>query len=351
MDDLTDLTSDEIAALPPNLRAEYEQAAQLAQKAAPGKAPTPDTSPTAAETPPTAAPEPESAPDPEPTPEPPATDAPDPPPTADSEPAATETAPDEPTDNALLAMKGRLKKREREFAAAQADWEKEREQLQAQMQALTQAMQGKQQQPEGGAAATGGQSGQSDMAEYLDSLREDLGDATVDAMQRMHTAAVSAAVDRAQALVEERVKPTEERVSRSAADQFRASLDAAAPRWRQHYETDAFEGYLETVDPRSGRTYRDLLDEAVTDSDVRRTAYFFKDFEDGQKPAGSGKRAVQSQVSPGQTAAPSAPAPQKPIDAQQVYAAIEQALRMGDHAKAQQLEAELDRAVAEGRVA
>jgi hypothetical protein len=101
-------------------------------------------------------------------------------------------------------------------------------------------------------------------------------------------------------LVEEQVQKAVEPYRHMAAQTAQAAFDAAltqrVPNWQQVNESPAFSAFLDSPDPLSGMTYRQLGESAMG-RDVNRTALIFETFLNKAKRHGI----PQQMVSPGRT--------------------------------------------------
>lgn len=139
--------------------------------------------------------------------------------------------------------------------------------------------------------------------------------------------------------------------------QFYAALDAQVPDWRQINEDRRWLEWLGQVDPVYGATRQAALDHAHQSLDVRRVTAVFKAFRE-QFPA-QVQSSLEDQVAPVATAGPSARAlpdsAAKPVLSpkfvEKFFSDVGKNKYAGREAEMRRIEAEINSAAAEGRIA
>lgn len=141
--------------------------------------------------------------------------------------------------------------------------------------------------------------------------------------------------------------------------QFALGLDQNAPGWKKLLDAEEFNNWLDyTVEPMTGRAYRDLFDEANNSWQLERLSNFFNTFTAAAgKPEPKGaKPPKESLITPGSSggANPANPPPQGKYwtmsEVNQFYKEV-QIGRYRDRPKeADRIEAEIDKANLEGRI-
>jgi hypothetical protein len=159
------------------------------------------------------------------------------------------------------------------------------------------------------------------------------------------------------------VQPIEQRLRASAQEAFAARLETLVPGMGEINADPAFAAWLGETDPFSGQTRRELADAAIAAMDAQRTARFFTAFLDQNKPIHTA--APSAPVAPPRPATPSlaaqvmprpsAPLPQAPAKPVYTLAQYNEAMTLltkGGHSaqEAEQIRNEFIAAFAEGRV-
>jgi hypothetical protein len=204
---------------------------------------------------------------------------------------------------------------------------------------------------------------QGEIADHLSSLATEFGDDFAKALQSVVRGEIASIID-------QRIKPVEEQVGQVAhdteqarRDRFNAELESMAPGWRATWASSEFQHWLDTTTERfSGKTFRDLFGDANRDWDTPRIAGFFTTFNEATGKATSNKDdAAQSDdprrklVTPGRSSA-SQPSPTNQpkiwtmAEVNAFYRSCQRGDYQGREAEAVKIEAEIDRANAEGRI-
>ena len=102
------------------------------------------------------------------------------------------------------------------------------------------------------------------------------------------------------------VKPLMERLAgyeadkdKSAFDRFESALTERIPEWQRINTEESFSDWLQETHPGTGRTRKELIDEAADSADANRAAYFFEQYlvESGQQPSAA-SASIAEQVAP-----------------------------------------------------
>ena len=153
---------------------------------------------------------------------------------------------------------------------------------------------------------------------------------------------------------------TERQVSNDRRAYF-AELARIVPDYEAINVDEGFLGWLSEVDPLSGMTRQDYLTNAWNTFDVQRTAALFNTYKQMTAPPpapapAAAKQQLQRQVAPG-TSKVSTTAPTNTADRvwsmneiDQFYKAVARGEYRGSEAEQVRIEAEIDQAVAEGRI-
>ena len=183
------------------------------------------------------------------------------------------------------------------------------------------------------------------------------------AVQPFVSAQISRLAQRLDAL-EKTAQTTAQSVEATAADLFWGKLEQLVPDFREIDATDAWRAWLAEEQPLTGRSRQEFLNEAVRSADATRVAAFFEAFKSGQqvqaspKPAPSqASPALEAHVTPVSPVASQPPRAggqgQKPVyTAAQLQEMSNRIIRLRNTrpAEAKAMEAEMDAAIAEGRV-
>jgi hypothetical protein len=155
--------------------------------------------------------------------------------------------------------------------------------------------------------------------------------------------------------LDERVQGVAKETVESKEAQFYATLNHLAPDWTQINERPDWLEWLGQVDPVYGLPRQAALDHAIKQLNAERVVRVINAFKAQLPPPPKPPESLQNQVAPepvGTGAAP--PVAQKPILAeaavQRFYKDLAQGKYRGREAEAKALEAQIDAAVAEGRV-
>lgn len=159
-------------------------------------------------------------------------------------------------------------------------------------------------------------------------------------------------------VIEDRYKATTETVHKTAKDLFLDRLTARIPDLEAINTSPAFLEWLAELDPVSGYVRQDILDHAAGSLDLERVVGIFTAFKKTQAPAPapattSAKQQLERQVAPRTSAPATVPDTPRIYDQSEVVAFYDD-LRRGNYrgreALAKQIEAELNKALEEGRV-
>ena len=145
-------------------------------------------------------------------------------------------------------------------------------------------------------------------------------------------------------------------------DMYFAKLAAQVPDYEELNVDEGFLAWLEEADPLSGQARQEYLNTAFKGFDALRTAQLFNAYKAtlAPSPASQAKapsRNLQRQVTPStsKVTGPTEPQPDtriwKQSEITSFYADVTKGLYKGNAAEQAKIEAEIDRAVAEGRVA
>ncbi len=205
---------------------------------------------------------------------------------------------------------------------------------------------------------------QGEIAEHLSSLATEFGDDFTTALQSVVRGEIST-------MLEQRMRPVEERVTQVAQtseeaqrDVFNRTLEGMSPGWRSVYNDPGFQQWLDTtVDDFAGRPFRDLFDDANNAWDAPRIARFFNKYQEatGKTTPKKDARAThddprQKLVSPGKSNAgtPEPAERQAKIwtigEVNKFFTDFRQGKYRGREDEAAKIEAEIDRANIEGRI-
>lgn len=187
---------------------------------------------------------------------------------------------------------------------------------------------------------------------------ENFGADLVDFVNRVATAkAAEAAQQLHQKLagLDERVQGVAKETVESKEAQFYATLNHLAPDWAQINERPDWLEWLGQVDPVYGLPRQAALDHAIKQLNAERVVRVISTFKAQLPPPPKPPESLQNQVAPEPVGSGAAPvAPQKPILAEaavtRFYRDLAQGKYRGREAEAKALEAQIDAAVAEGRV-
>lgn len=151
-----------------------------------------------------------------------------------------------------------------------------------------------------------------------------------------------------------RVEKVESEVAQSREERFWGELANAVPDWEKVNEDDRWKKWLLEYDPVSGATRQTALDAAQATLDHRRAAAMFKIFKQMVAPAqpAQARPNLSSQVAPARNSTASTPPPAARTYTGQEYAYWTDHRRRNDTETAQlvAMQAEMDRAIQEGRV-
>lgn len=155
--------------------------------------------------------------------------------------------------------------------------------------------------------------------------------------------------------VEKRLAGTTQTVVMTAEEKFFERLAQAVPEWEAINTNDRFIGWLQEVDPIYGVPRKVALDNARDQLDVTRVINIFRAFAGPATSAPAAPSPVDKQVSPRAGAGNSAPAQvTKPVFTQKqiadFYNDVARRKYVGREKDAAALEAEINAAIAEGRV-
>lgn len=204
----------------------------------------------------------------------------------------------------------------------------------------------------------------SDIAAHLGSLATEFGDDFTKALQSVVRGEVSAMFDQRMRPVEERVNQVAQNSEEAQRDSFNRNLEGLAPGWQQTYNDPIFQQWLDnTRDEYANRSFRDYFDEANQSWDAQRIAKFFNKYLEATGKQTSIKDDAPKQddprkrlVTPGKSNAgnPAPPQQQAKVwsiaEVNKYYSDFRQGAYRGREAEADQIEAEIDRANAEGRI-
>lgn len=141
--------------------------------------------------------------------------------------------------------------------------------------------------------------------------------------------------------------------------QFALGLDRNAPGWQKTLDTEEFNNWLDyTVEPMTGRVYRDLFDEANNNWQLERLSNFFNTFTTaaGKPEPVSAKPSKESLITPGSSGGTNPmnqPAPGKywtMNEVNQFYKEVQIGKYRDKPKEAERIEAEIDKANLEGRI-
>lgn len=148
-------------------------------------------------------------------------------------------------------------------------------------------------------------------------------------------------------------------VAQTKEQLFFADLGVAVPAWRDINEQEAFHHWLAEVDPVYGVMRQDALEAAHRALDAQRVAAIFKAFEATRaKPQAGAADALHKQVAPPRTAPARSAAPQQApqprvITQEEVhtfYSDVAKGAYKGREQEMQRREAEINEALAQGRI-
>jgi len=203
-----------------------------------------------------------------------------------------------------------------------------------------------------------------DIAEHLGSLATEFGDDFTKALQSVVRGEVSAMLDQRMRPVEERVSQVAHNSEEAQRDVFNRTLEGLAPGWRQTYDDPMFQQWLEnTVDEYAGRSFRDFFDEANQQWDAPRIAKFFNKYLEATGKKTSIKDDAPKQddprkrlVTPGKSNAGN-PAPTQQqakiwsiAEVNKFFSDFQKGAYRGREEEAARIESDIDRANAEGRI-
>ena len=154
----------------------------------------------------------------------------------------------------------------------------------------------------------------------------------------------------------QKVQQVEQQVQGTREEQFYGQLAIAVPDWETVNKDPKWLAWLSEYDPVAGRTRQQSLDEAAKSFDSRRAAALFKLFK-GVQPAPTPSPApvnpeLARQVAPSRSST-TTPAPQAKKQwsaAEYTYWVDPRRVHDTENGKLQEMIAEMDRAIAEGRV-
>lgn len=157
----------------------------------------------------------------------------------------------------------------------------------------------------------------------------------------------------------EQLTGVSERQSSNDRRSFFAELERLVPDYEAVNVDDGFIGWLSEVDSLSGMARQDYLNNAYASFDVHRTAALFNTYKQLTAPAPTPpqrERSLERQVAPG-TSKASTPAPANTTtkiwragEVEQFYREVSQGKFKGNEVEMVRIEAEIDSAVAEGRI-
>lgn len=205
-----------------------------------------------------------------------------------------------------------------------------------------------------------------DIADHLSSLATEFGEDFTKALQSVVRGEISSVLD-------QRIKPVEDRVTQVAQDsevtrrdKFNRDLETLAPGWNAVYEDAEFHQWLaENMDNYSGRSLSDLFDDANHSWDAQRIASFFNNYKNAtgamtsikdDEPQQKQEDPRKKLVSPGKSNAGNpAPTGKQPkmwtiADVNKFFSDCRKGVYRGREADAARIEAEIDKANAEGRI-
>jgi len=138
---------------------------------------------------------------------------------------------------------------------------------------------------------------------------------------------------------------------------FLGALGQRVPDWETVNVDPTFHAWLAEADPLSGLQRQKLLEDAVSQRDVARTAHLFTVWRPAPAPAPepkpSAKEQLEKQIAPGTSKVTPQPAAEKRWSTQDIerfYTDLSKGVYAGRKDEAVKIEAEIDRAIAEGRI-
>lgn len=160
--------------------------------------------------------------------------------------------------------------------------------------------------------------------------------------------------------IREQVGEVQKKTAQTEEERFWTSIDTAVPDWREIDQDQKWLEWLAEYDPMTGKTRQTALDDAHNALDAARVAAIFKVFKGTFQPApatapqatNQKREELQRQVAPSKSrAATTAPAPERTWTAEEYERAFDPRLSATMSAdQISQLQAEADKAYAEGRV-
>lgn len=153
----------------------------------------------------------------------------------------------------------------------------------------------------------------------------------------------------------EEIKSLRSELQQARHETRTALLSSLVPNWQTIDKDPRFLRFVQQIDPRTGETYQKLMNRAFADGDVRRTAFFFQEFERQIEANSSGKHHQASSIpAPDQTPDSENRASNKPrewplSEIQKVTSAGFAKAWRGDPNELQQLQREARMALADGR--
>lgn len=188
-------------------------------------------------------------------------------------------------------------------------------------------------------------------AELVDMVRRQ---ASVEIKQAI--SGVTAEISARLGALEQQLQGTSQSVAVNAEQQFYAAVTAQVPDWRALNAQESFLAWLGETDPVYGMPRQAALDHAVKEGAVSQVVAIFNAFKKTvAKPAPSPANELQSQVEPSRSGSAQAPAPaaKQYVSEKDIVAFYDQQRRgvyRGREAEMQQIEANINTAIAEGRV-
>ena len=101
--------------------------------------------------------------------------------------------------------------------------------------------------------------------------------------------------------VTQKVERLENRVNKTAEDDFFGKLAKDVPNWEKIVKDENFALFLQEIEPYSGKSKYDLLEEAQNSLNANRVAQFYLDYQPAETPKG---KKVEDFVSPGSGVTP-----------------------------------------------